>query len=66
MIFQISLGGALKSIFQESLSVAGAGTFLICIDCSLQLLAACLALELVAGGQVFGVVTWAKWVGRAQ
>jgi len=40
--------------------------FLICIYCSLRLLAVCLALELVADGQAFGVFTWAQWLDRAQ
>lgn len=66
----LDAGGWSSCLFQNLLrayfSATGAGTFPICIDCSLQLLAAHLALDLAVGGQVFGIVIWAKWLGRAQ
>lgn len=55
-----------QDLLRSYFCAAGAGTFPICIDCSLHLLAAWLAPDLAVTGQGFGVVTWSKRLGKAQ
>lgn len=62
--------GGLPALFQDVLRAyfcaIGTRTFTTFIHCSLQLLAALFTLDRAVAGQVFGVVTWSKWPGRAQ